>query len=361
MRWTLSTAIALAVALAPIHAADDDEPKLNVGDKAPKFEVKEFVKGDPLKDLAKGKVHVIEFWATWCPPCRESIPHLTELQKKNPEVNFIGVSAYERDFDKVKPFVKDMGDKMDYRVAIDAVPAGKTSDEGAMAKAWMDASGKAGLPAAFIVNGDGVVAWIGHPKEIDKALGDIVAGKWDVKAEALRVKEERVRERKFRVLITKLQKAQESGDAKGLLAAIDAAIQEDAKLEVLLGRAKFDALITLGDLDKAITYGRKLVDDLYKADSAQLNELAWPLVDPERDKKADPKLIKIAVDAAKKGAERTSNKDPNLLDTLACAYFADGDTAKAIETQEKAVKLRPEDDELKAHLEKFKKAVKDKG
>lgn len=361
MRWTLSTALALAVAFAPVYAADDDEPKLNVGDKAPKFEVKEFVKGDPIKELAKGKTHVVEFWATWCGPCRTSIPHLTDLQKKNPDVNFVGVSVFEREFDKVKPFVKDMGDKMGYRVAIDSVPEGKEADEGVMAKGWMDASGQAGIPTAFIVNSDGLVAWIGHPMQMDKALGDIVAGKWDLKAEAARIKEERVRERKLRTLIAKLQKAQEGGDAKGLLAAIDAAIQEDAKLEQMLGRAKFDALISVGELDKAIAYGRKLVDDLYKDNSGQLNEMAWAVVDPDRDKKADPKLIKLAIDAAKKGVELTSQKDPNLLDTLACAYFADGNAAKAVETQEMAIKLRPDDDELKAHLEKFKKAAKDKG
>ena len=361
MRWTLSTAIVLAVALAPVRAADDDEPKLNVGDKAPKFEVKEFVKGDPVKELARGKTHVIEFWATWCGPCRTSIPHLTELQKKYPDVNIVGVSVFEREFDKVKPFVKDMGDKMDYRVAIDAVPEGKEADEGAMAKAWMDASGQGGIPTAFIVNADGLIAWIGHPMQMDKALADIVGGKWDLKAEAMKIKEERARERKLRALIAKLQKAQEGGDTKGLLTAIEAAIQEDAKMEVLLGRPKFDALISLGDLDKAIAYGRKLVDGLYKDNSAQLNELAWVIVDPDRDKKADPKLIKLAIDAAKKGVELTTQKDANLLDTLACAYFADGDVAKAVETQEKALKLRPDDDELKAHLEKFKKAAKDKG
>ena len=86
---------------------------LSVGDPAPKLEVKEFVKGEPLKDLEKGKTYVVEFWVTWCGPCRATIPHLTELQKKHKDITFIGVSVYENDQKKVKPFVEEMGDKID--------------------------------------------------------------------------------------------------------------------------------------------------------------------------------------------------------------------------------------------------------
>ena len=99
---------------------------LKVGDAAPKMEVKSFVKGEPVKEFEAGKTYVVEFWATWCGPCKTSIPHLTELQKKYPEVAFIGVSVSERDQGLVKPFVDEMGDKMAYRVAIDAVPEGQS-------------------------------------------------------------------------------------------------------------------------------------------------------------------------------------------------------------------------------------------
>src|SRR5947207_6844570 len=103
---------ALAVLARTTAAARADE--LSVGDPAPKLEVKEFVKGDPVKSLEKGKVYVVEFWATWCGPCRATIPHLTELQKKHKDVTFIGVSVFERERDaaKVKPFVAEMGEKM---------------------------------------------------------------------------------------------------------------------------------------------------------------------------------------------------------------------------------------------------------
>jgi thiol-disulfide isomerase/thioredoxin len=176
--WALATLLALGlVGLAQAEG-------LGVGDPAPKIEVKEFVKGDAVKDFEKGKVYVVEFWATWCGPCRVSIPHLTELQKTYKDVVFIGVSAFERDQGKVKPFVEEMGDKMNYRVAMDDVGEGAKGTNGKMAKNWMIAAEQNGIPTAFIVNGDGKIAWIGHPSSMEKPLEQITSGKWDLDAAA---------------------------------------------------------------------------------------------------------------------------------------------------------------------------------
>jgi thiol-disulfide isomerase/thioredoxin len=141
---------------------------LEVGSPAPKLEVQEFIKGEPVKSFEKGKIYVVEFWATWCPPCRTSIPHLTEMQKKYKDAVFIGVSISENNWDGVKQFVTEMGEKMDYRVAMDG-RAGK------MAKNWMAAAAQQGIPTAFIVNGEGKIAWIGHPMQMEKTLGQVVA------------------------------------------------------------------------------------------------------------------------------------------------------------------------------------------
>lgn len=353
LRRALTVGVVLILATA-VRA----EGPLAIGDSAPKISVKEFIKGDAVKQFEKGKTYVVEFWATWCPPCRESIPHLTKLQKEHKDVVFIGVSISEQDFDKVKPFVEKMGDKMDYRVAIDSVPAGKGADEGAMNKTWMNAAEQDGIPSAFIVNGDGKIAWIGHPMEMDKPLKEIVAGKWDIKVAAANYKEEKEREKKMAALMEKLQKSIQNKDYKGLVSTIDEVVQADPKIESRLGGLKFNALAKMGDVDAAVKYGRKLIEETFKDDGPALNELAWAVVDPDaiKDAKPDAKVLRVAVEAAKKANELTESKDPNILDTFAQATFLSGNIDEAIKLQEKAVKLNPQDAELKERLESLKQA-----
>src|SRR5690349_2214209 len=56
----------------------------------------------------RGKVLILDFWATWCVPCRVEIPHFVELQKQygNKGFTVIGVSLDEQGPDVVKRFVK---------------------------------------------------------------------------------------------------------------------------------------------------------------------------------------------------------------------------------------------------------------
>lgn len=153
---------------------DEKKGKLKVGDKAPEFKAK-IVKGDNVTSLEKGKVYVVEFWATWCPPCRESIPHLSELQKQyKDQVTIIGVACKdysrpkdEQNEERIKSFAAEQKDNMAYRVAFD-------DGTGNMNKNWMDAAGKDGIPTAFVVDTEGKIAYIGSPKGVDETLAKLV-------------------------------------------------------------------------------------------------------------------------------------------------------------------------------------------
>jgi thiol-disulfide isomerase/thioredoxin len=124
---------------------------------APALTVSKWVKGEPVI-IADGKgkdVYVVEFWATWCPPCRESIPHLTELQKKYKDANVVVVGITDEDIDPVKSFVATMGDKMNYHVAVDK---DQKTYEAFNKVAAFDA-----IPTAFVIDKTGKVVWQGHP------------------------------------------------------------------------------------------------------------------------------------------------------------------------------------------------------
>ena len=149
---------------------------LKVGSAAPALQVSRWVKGDGPSGFEKGKVYVVEFWATWCKPCLEAIPHLTQMAREyGDKVTFVGVNVWEEaagktaDLEgKVDAFVRDMGDKMDYYVARDTA-------SGDMGKTWLLAAGQNGIPCAFIVDGNGKVAWIGHPITMNKAIDKVLA------------------------------------------------------------------------------------------------------------------------------------------------------------------------------------------
>lgn len=346
-----------------IYSATASADVLSVGDPAPELKVKEFVKGEPVKGFEKGKIYVIEFWATWCGPCRKTIPHLTNLQKKYKDVTIIGVSIGEDNQADVEPFVKTMGDKMDYRVAMDLVPPGKDADEGAMSKNWMDAAELSGIPTAFIVEGTGKIAWIGDAREIDKPLEKIVSGKFDLKAAALEYKKANLRKAVLERLRGEVGKAMKSGDTKTAIEKIEKAIADDPNLEEeeAIALTKFDLLRSKGgDLDKALAYGKKLISTTFNENADALNDFAWDLCNPE-ERDIDPKLAACALEAAQKANKIAEGKKITILVTLARANFLNGEIDKAIEIQRRAVTLAEtaaDVRKLKSQLDEYRSARK---
>lgn len=109
-----------------------------------------------------GKIVVLEFWATWCPPCRQSIPHLKELSDKykNDGVVFVSLTN-ETDYSKLEKFCR--ANKMDWVIGLGSNSA---SDYGVT-----------GIPNAFIIY-DGEVKWNGHPmNNMEKAIEAVIAEK----------------------------------------------------------------------------------------------------------------------------------------------------------------------------------------
>ena len=102
----------------------------------------------------KGKAAIVEFWATWCPPCRASIPHLNEIHKKFKDKGLVVVGITDEDKTTVEKFQKTL--PMDYNVAVGGAAIQKKF-------------GINGIPHAFIVGKDGKIVWQGHPMQLKDA------------------------------------------------------------------------------------------------------------------------------------------------------------------------------------------------
>jgi cytochrome c biogenesis protein CcmG/thiol:disulfide interchange protein DsbE len=150
--WAFLTGALLVFALAGVSTVVESDPAPSwatsdlTSTDAPDFSL-ETLSGDTFRlQEHRGDVVVLNFWATWCPPCREEIPMFVELQQElgAQGLQFVGI-ALERSAgpDEVRAFAE----KMDINYPIGM-------GDGRIAKKY---GGVRGLPMTFIIGPDGTV------------------------------------------------------------------------------------------------------------------------------------------------------------------------------------------------------------
>jgi thiol-disulfide isomerase/thioredoxin len=335
MRFRILTRSCLVVLALSAIAAAQSGPTLKVGMAAPPLKVAKWFKGTPVEKLETGKIYVVEFWATWCGPCRTSIPHVSELAKKyGDKVTVIGVSVAERPKEPtneaiaalVEPFVKEMGDQMSYNVAAD--DAGGTMD-----KTWMTAAGQTGIPCAFIVSKETKIAWIGHPMQMDKPLEAIVAGTYNVEAQSAAQAKKDKEQQELTDMVEQIKAAVATKDPNAIMKAANKAVE--AKPDLL--PPTVNALLQI-DEGSAFSYVKMWADKGFFDKNPAMAYVTATVVDQRGDslKKPDWPLL---LGVMQKANDSRQSKDWAILACYASMLARTGQIDKAIELQQKAIDL----------------------
>jgi thiol-disulfide isomerase/thioredoxin len=270
-----------------------------LGDAASELTIATWAKHGPVK-LADGKgktIFVVEFWATWCAPCKESIPHLTKLQRKFKDKGVVIVGVSPEDASTVKSFVKTMGAKMDYAVAVD--------DRGWTTSAYLGAFGIDWIPHAFLIDKDGKIAWHGNPMaELEDVIEAVLDGEWDIR-------QARMYETAFELVARYYMLATEP-----------------------LGPDERKALAALGE--RVFTLASRLKSAPF------LGNFAWLIM---KDEDIEERDLALALRAAKEAYDLSEGKILPAADIYAWALFENGRVTEAIEMEKSALELCEDDDE----------------
>ena len=345
------------------------EGKLKVGDPAPPLAVSTWLRGAEVKGFESGRVYVVEFWATWCGPCIQIMPHMGDLQDeyRDKRVTFIGLASEANDKEaKVNAFVAKQGAKLGYTFAFDSGSETHT--------AYMKASGNNGIPCSFVVDEHGKIAYIGHPLFLDFVLPKVLDGTWDQKAAAdTLAAADKDFDATYAVMMTTTNsaepglKALAKFDAKWPVFA-DNVYMIQPKLGLLVRGKQFPEAKALAEklIAKAVargdTSGLRSVSTALRDDSTQghadLRALATRAVEASYDLDQDNpatllNLLEVyasagdqtkvgefgpkAVAAAKAAVEGDNDAIGTM--TVAAAYFASGDKEQAKSTAEQAIKM----------------------
>jgi hypothetical protein len=209
---------------------------------------------------------------------------------------------------------------------------------GATDQAYMKASRKSGIPTSFVIDGKGILAWVGHPMELDYVLDEIVAGKWDYKESPIKIQE-------MKNEASKLFDDAEA-DPKGALKSLADFEKKYPKMAPRMATTKYELQLSQGMYADAYKTGAAVVDQaIAQNDSASLNKIAWDIVDPEGTVKDKQGGLDLATRAATKAVEITKEKDAAIIDTLARCFWLKGNKMKAIELQKQAISVLTKDDE----------------
>ncbi len=121
----------------------ESEPVLGIGKPAPNFKLPDLSGQQVSLNQFKGKIVLMDFWATWCGPCRKTMPIVENLQKEYADSMVLLTINLQETQDVVRDYIRSYG--IHSRVLLD--------EEGAVAAMF----GAAGIPMQILIDKEGIV------------------------------------------------------------------------------------------------------------------------------------------------------------------------------------------------------------
>ena len=319
--------------------APDAMGAVKPGEKAPPLMVTDWIKLNPFGDWvkskpldlansAKGRVVLIEFWATWCAPCVQLIPHNNELYHRYKDKGLVFVSLTDtsrgQQLSTVKRFVDGRGAQMDYPVAFDETQQSiltYAADEGGV-----------GLPHAVLIGKDGTVVWAGHPAmpAMESILKDLLLDRYDPAT----IQKKAQREARLEPVIRDFNQAASVGDWGKCVQVAEKMLEIDPDNRDAIDLSVQIYLNEIRDRDRFRAWVSGLIDRFGDHPDTMLT-LARVLVGIDALEQREPDLALQAVQAAY--AKRP--QDAGVVQTLAAVAYQLGDLERAIALQREAVRV----------------------
>ena len=353
-RTLLTATIAAVLSFTAYDRHHLSAQDLKVGSAAPELAIEHWLQDGngffkPVTKFEKGKVYVVEFWATWCGPCIQSMPHLAEIQNKYRGQGVQVISVSNETVEEVKDLLgKNHPQTGKPFSELTSAWCLTTDPDGSVYKDYMEASKQGGIPTAFLVGKTSEIEWIGHPMDMDGPLEAVVNDTWD------------------RAVFEKEMSLQQ---------ALQANMQ---KVSMLAGAGKFDEAVQLAQEQRkategtpleaqwtSIQYQLKLMGGMIDEDV--LSHFRGKLTEMKGDAYAVGQFAYTLYGQIKQGAEvgvlasetlnslqaEVEGADaemlPLLFNTMALLKSETGDLAGAVSAQQAAIDAAP-DERVKKRL-----------
>lgn len=295
--------------------------------------------GGSAPSFASGKVYVLDFWATWCPPCYPMIDRLSALARDHQADGLVVVGlTIGTDLGTPLPrFLEREGARIAYSLA---VPRDDEALKTALVHPALNPPDDFDIPHLMIVDRRGRLAWassVGNPEHgFEDALESVLSDSWDLQFEADRVRKMMEAVAAGVGQLEAIRGLREAGDLARAATALRPLVAESPAVFAAEAVALFRQMLCAGRESSAYAFGRQLL-------GGGLEERVVELMQFQRAITMTPGLehrdLPLAADAVRAAQHLKADDDPDLIYALAKIALLGGDTERARTLQAEAVRL----------------------